>query len=492
MIKDIKSKISTILHLFQLSLEEFSEDKDNFYISKDCVLKEIDTTKLLESCSYFKGSIKITMRNLDTVYIKGDSLHEELTEFETWIGQNIGNDIVLTISLAKNDFLDEEFKSYNNLNACIYFKLITFKLSLTYEKIKTDLLINSNHTMVILPFYEFTQVSNKFLTILGIDGNPLMLTINENNLEIELEIKDKTQKQKLYCNMGNVFEDIIPDYFYFENQPVVDIHGIFSSINHLLFLLCIHYIANLSNKESFYIHGYKNVHIDAKEFDSKINNEDAALAYQLYDSIYDVQTQDKLLITRNVISIHLPNESKLNEFILLLPELFSSVTSNFDSYIKDKIKSFFDKKKDLEKYVRDTSEAISKQIASASDNLNKSWLTLAGAVLAGIITYTTRGNSLLLIFFVAAFGIISYVTLRHSIWIAKEEKTLLLASYQHFLSLVDVINEDEIKEITGDIVKDKFNLLDKTIKKMDLFKAFLPFILLIAIVILLCLNKTLK
>ncbi|PKG23918.1 hypothetical protein [Niallia nealsonii] len=490
MLDSINKNINDMLDILNLSLNSFNEDMDIFsFYSPNYNLNYLNVRELRNICLELANSLTISFRSLDLRQITATCTDENLQDIEQWIEANKNkNNIQLTVKFSKKEFLKDmltKITNQANKNIVFFLKLDEFKNSISYEKIKKSLIINDGYTFVLLPFYNITLYKNNFISIIGnLYKDDLFKFLNETvEIVTQERILSITKKQKLYCNMGSLMDGILPDHLFFKELPIKDVTGIANHLNYYTMLLCLHYIANISAKEEFFIHGYKNIHL-SEENTKNITNETVDLIFQLYDTIYNVHTQDKLLVTRNVLSIHLSSESTISEFIELVPELFASVNANFDSYVQDKVKSFFDKKKDLEKYIRDTSESISKQITAASDNLNKSWLTLAGALIAGIITYSSRGNIFILIFFFIIFGILSVATLKYSVWIAEKEKESLSSSYNHFINLVDGISTEEKEKIIGTIVTDKFGLLDSTIKKMKKYTWMIPIILSISLLIL--------
>lgn len=480
MIKDIKENLENVFSHFNLSLQDFDEDLEMFNLSvNEYNINGIDGEKVFNYCEFFGSSFEINMRAFDYIKLSGNATLDEKVEFIEWIKKNSKESITLTIKFNKKVFLSVFFEQGDNI--VLYLKPNAFKETISYNNIRTQLIINRNYTIALLPFVEFKSVENDFLKLVGSQFNENLLADIEKNFdtyEKEKYLNERIQKQKLYCNMGNLFEGILPDHLFFKERPNKDPHNIFSSFDYLTTMLCLHFLANISKKADFVFHGYKNIRLNNIDQHIRVTHNQVNQTFQLYDTIYEVQTQDKLLIARNVISIHLPSESRVIDFVSLLQELLSSLNANFDSYVQEKIKYFFDKKKDLENYIRDTCETISQQIAVASSNLNKSWLTLAGALIAGFITYSVRGDITILVLFFFIFGLLSILTLKHSIWIAKEEKKAIENAYHHFIGIVDGINKEEIDKVTGDLVEKRFKLLDDTIDKMKRFNIILPAILL--------------
>ncbi|MGG3493152.1 hypothetical protein ABES19_25520, partial [Brevibacillus choshinensis] len=354
----------------------------------------------------------------------------------------------------------------------LYINPKSFLSTINYEELEKNLFPTYKHTVILVPFLDISILKNEFVTLVGNTG---IIPNNANQFtEVEKQIKEKVNTQKLYCNSRLHWDKITPEHFYFPNQDIIDDYGIINTLNTMVIKSSLHFIANVSDESEFLIRGYKNIRIE-NTLDSlleidQISFESATKFYNLYSTIYGIQTQDKLLITRNVFTIYLQSECNIADIIKQFDEIFTSIEANLDNYVKDKVKSFFDKKKDLEKYVRDTSDGISKQIATVSDNLSKSWLTLIGAVIAGIITYSTRGSSIILVWFFLLFGFTTFVVLGFSIKLAEKEKVLSKATFDHFNSLLDSITEEEKVKIIGNVVDLKLELLSDVIEKLTIFR----------------------
>ncbi|MGF9909421.1 hypothetical protein [Brevibacillus porteri] len=475
MIKEIQREINAIVSRLQLSMDSFIEDHQVFFFRGKNTFNKLDGRKLLSHLSLFNSSIEVILRYLTTIKITGNSTEEEQQQFIEWLSEHEGIEIQLSIVINKNDFLKHMFNNRNdqNIDYKLYVKPTYLLSSINYDDLERNIFSTYKHTIIFVPFLDFSIINNKFVTVIGNEGVIQDYDINQ-FADVEKQIKEKVKTHKLYCNSRVQWDKITPEHFYFPQQDFIDDYGILKALNMMAIKSSLHFIANVSDEKEFLIRGYKNIRIE-NSFDSLLDTEQslynsATKLFNLYNSIYEIQTQDKLLITRNVLTIYLQSESNIADLIKQFDEIFASIESNLDNYVKDKVKSFFDKKKDLEKYVRDTSEGISKQIATVSDNLSKSWLTLIGAIIAGVITYSTRGSSPILVWFFLLFGFTTFVVLGFSIKLAEKEKELSKATFDHFNSLLDSITEEEKVKIIGNVVDSKLELLSVVIEKLTVFR----------------------
>ncbi|ODP29681.1 hypothetical protein PTI45_01164 [Paenibacillus nuruki] len=348
----------------------------------------------------------------------------------------------------------------------MYIKPTTFISNLDLNKIEKEIFNQYTSQIVMLPLCDIDIISNEFLTLIG--NNCKHFDFKKNCIytkKAQEYSEEKIKLLNLYCNTERFPKNITPKHLYYPNQIKNDgNHLILKELNKQFIKLILHFICNLTHKEYFLLRGYKEVKINNTiEKNDPIDLEQLKFLYNMYDSIYTMQTQDKILIARNVMTIYLEEDSTISEVLTQINKIHLAYESSTESYIKDKVKNFFDKKKDLEKYVRDTSESISKQISNISDNIMKAWLAVTAAILGGSVAYFAKANLWLIAIFFLVFAILNCLILKYQIKIAKEEQNLTKESYEHFLKNVDVINNERKREVTGDIVEKKYILLTSVI-----------------------------
>lgn len=469
MIESIRGAVGKLNKIFQLSLEEFEEDVNFLRITKrDYLLGKIDVDELVSVISIFGESIKITLRDITMTQISGSDSKIALNDFFSWIEEQNQSNIQITIvvrkaALLKNMGVDENF------GHVMFFKTESLMSRISYGMLEKELLLNKNHNFIILPMVEIEFVSNGYVTFVGWKVD---FPFSYADIEMKSINAEVYQTHKYYCNSEIETKRTLPEQLHFSSiSGNEELEKIISKMNYMSLLLLLHYLANASDEKKYYIRGYKNITINSNQIDViDLADDTLSKALEIYKSVYENHTQDKLLIARNVISIYVETDTDLAHFIDKLPDIFNSIHSNIDGYVRDKIKSFFDKKKDLEKYVRDTSESISKQISSVSDNIGKTFLTLIGALIAGLITYTAKGDTWIFVMFVLLFGLVSYMSLHFSIKLAEKEKVLIKDTFDHFVKLTNELSESDKSAVIGTVVNEKLNLLEDTIDSLKVFK----------------------
>lgn len=466
MLKEIKHAISGILELFSISTNDFEEKRDFFqFFNGEFKLLSFDISLLFKHIEILGNSIEIKMQALDKIIVNSFSNKDEVIKLIT---QNLEQEIQIFITIYKDKLIKKYFGDYQDTSKiCMYIKPTTFISNLDLNKIEKEIFNQYTSQIVMLPLCDIDIISNEFLILIG--NNCKHFDLKKNCIytkKAQEYSEEKIKLLNLYCNTERFPKNITPKHLYYPNQIKNNgNHLILKELNKQFIKLILYFICNLTHKDYFLIRGYKEVKIVNNLYqNSSINLEQLKFLYNMYDSIYTMQTQDKILIARNVMTIYLEEDSNINELLAQINKIHLAYESSTESYIKDKVKNFFDKKKDLEKYVRDTSESISKQISNISDNIMKAWLSFTAAILGASVTYFAKADLLLISIFFLVFSILNYLILKYQIKVAKEEQQLTKDSYNHFLRNVDVINDERKREVTGDIVEKKHILLNSVIR----------------------------
>ena len=181
-----------------------------------------------------------------------------------------------------------------------------------------------------------------------------------------------TRTENTSCNVFDEFK-LLPNDFRicidYDNNPFTEIFG---RIRTMLSLL---YISNISslNENKFYcqIHGYKNVAL--KKQLSNVNTNDVLFA--IYDWIYSSgSVVDKLLITRNVLSLYCQNE----EIDSVKEDLFSSIKSNFQLYLRKNVDQYLKAKNEVANYITKVVSDITDNISNLVSGLKNNMVALLG------------------------------------------------------------------------------------------------------------------
>lgn len=139
--------------------------------------------------------------------------------------------------------------------------------------------------------------------------------------------------------------------------------------------LSIIYLSSFStiNKESFNceIIGQRNI-VFIDDYNSLKYNEQL---YKIYEWVYtEGNIIDKLLIARNVISLH----CKYVKLIDLDERTFESIKANHQLYLKDNVSKYIEAKESVSKFIVDIVSQIDENISKLTGELKNNFIALAG------------------------------------------------------------------------------------------------------------------
>ncbi|WP_404331617.1 hypothetical protein [Mesobacillus maritimus] len=228
-----------------------------------------------------------------------------------------------------------------------------------------------------------------------------------------------------------------------------------------LFFVSLIHIANKFKDNIFTIRGQKNLEL---AHDETFIPKNASILYSIFKFSFGAeQTQDKLEITRNIITIYLHQET-IKQLDEQLDKMKQTIERHFSMYVQDKIKKFFDDTKDAidlaHKYALEAREAADK----IATNISTSILALITAVFSGIVVMA-RGNFL---FLVVALGLhILYFLLSYSF-----NRHFALKKQTDINYIYDLTNEnftnialDEKEQIKEKYVTPAINSIRSNLKK---------------------------
>ncbi|TKI86649.1 hypothetical protein, partial [Bacillus mycoides] len=361
------------------------------------------------------------------------------------------SEITLTISLNKENLLEL------SQNTLLFFKLDTFKEVLQFENPDFISFLknydNNKNIDIFLPIEE--TITNDLITIF-----PLRQFNGQVPSYIKEEWKEKIKRIKEdRDDLSRVAEFYpIPNMFKLQNN----VHQIINQVfNTNLFYLSLLHIANKTKEQTFIIRGQKNLEIN---WDTTFIPAHADILFQIFKfSFGQEQTEDKLEITRNIITIYL-HEENLQALDLQLDKMKQTIERHFSLYVQDKIKKFFDDTKDAielaRKYALEAKEAADKIVG----NINTAIIALITAVFSGIVIMS-RGNYM---FFIAALSlhilyfILSFGFNRH---FALKKKDDILQIYDLTNDKFANISDEEKKEIKKEYVEPALKTIDTNLKK---------------------------
>jgi hypothetical protein len=151
----------------------------------------------------------------------------------------------------------------------------------------------------------------------------------------------------------------------------------------------------------------KKVRIDFSKLDNYLFNEVKYL-FMLYKWVYSDNNSDRISILKNIITIFLCGECTTSYYTLLLRksrEIYKSVLNNFDIYLKENVKTYFEDRHKVKEMITNKSKEITIQIGALLEVMSKNFLTTAGIILVAMIGYLTKADLQILKIAVAEYGL---------------------------------------------------------------------------------------
>lgn len=150
-----------------------------------------------------------------------------------------------------------------------------------------------------------------------------------------------------YFNSSNNIKLIPEDFFIITNCKNNPFTLIFSKIVTILSVCYISTLATLDeNKLMVQISGQRNLSFNYQINEIEYNNS----VFKIYNWSYtDGNSIDKLIIVRNIISLH----CKYSNLLEVDDGTISSIQSNYNLYLKDNVNQYLNLKKELSTFIRD-------------------------------------------------------------------------------------------------------------------------------------------
>lgn len=302
--------------------------------------------------------------------------------------------------------------------------------------------------------------SNELVLIMGMNFDKDIDMVNEwatRHNYSELRISDKIDNRNINCHWVNPSTIITPDFFWFqksfnmlvtnrfEYEQHVELHDLIDTLASRYIELFFISIANYTDDEKIKIIGHKTIEIYRKNIStSSITFMSLITLKSIYEFIYSSQVLDKLILTRNALSLNSMDNPDLNLLLSNIEQTYNSVQNNYNYFINNSIEEFIDKKLDLEKHARDTARDLSDEISGGITLITRNLLTLIGATIIGYAGAMLRIDKKLLFYSAALY--IAFVIISSTIFLlySQQKKKHSLNVYQHY-SKINVYADSESK-----------------------------------------------
>lgn len=346
----------------------------------------------------------------------------------------------------------------------------------TIQKIEEAVYPNGifKRLLIYFPSIHLEADKNDYSMIIGSNYKNNIELIQDFCLNaIDLEaIKEMISQRDLHCNWINPSKILIPNMLWFrktyseliafkdentnsEETPI-------KSLCNSYIKLFLAFVSNYTTENNYKIIGYRTLDF-ALEADlaSKISINSLEHSYNLITFIYASQTQDKLTITRNSVSVNVHQNDNIHKLLSYIPDIYRSVQNSFNLYMGKKLEEFLDKKLELEKHARETAREISDEISNSINLISRNLIAFIGTSLVGFLGYITRGNIFLLWSAAIAYSVFVVISTTLFAVYSRNKKDHVVDIYNHYSKINHYVDKDSKEKFNKDIVKSRELLFKK-------------------------------
>lgn len=237
------------------------------------------------------------------------------------------------------------------------------------------------------------------------------------------------------------------------------------------------YLANKCYEEKLIFKGYQSIELNKGEYFIPTNTRYFS---RLFDFVFDQDKYvDKVEIARNVFSLYLSDDESLQDLDASMHKIQSTIEDHFTSYIQDKIKKFFDQRKDLVKEAYSAANEAKETSDKIIANINLLVLGLVTASLTGVFAYS-KGDKfiflLALIFHTLYFAISFTVNIIN----LRGKRPQIKKSFDDYVDQFSVLKSKEVEKIKSTYLEPALKRLSTSLGWYTGISIFLIVIMLVA------------
>lgn len=425
---------------------------------EDNCLKELS---LLHTVQEFQGSlyIKVMSKIGDPVEIKYDLSDSDYIELVDDVIATDGTATNLTICLMKEKLLETIILPglLMNVNSILF--VHADKFIQWFNPLNVEDVFQKDKKTIILILDEFCMLKNEFITIFGKCPTERLLKEVEEAQFFSYSRQRVIENRNGNCNWVGGTKFVTPDYFYFDTADAVRANNLQNMFNNKLIALTVPFFASLTQMENTImqstVNGYKTVKVN---LDIEVPADKAASVYSLYSWVYASKTSDKLGILRNISSLYLKSDPAKNLLLFCesIDDIFNSVKSSFEIYLRDNVKLYFDQKKKIEESIQIKVKEITQDISSVLDLMNKNIFAAIGLIVGGMLSYVNTGNKGLVILALTLY--IAFLFINTSFYgtytmISVRQAGAAFTNYIQYVK--KTMTEEDVNTLVGNTVENK-------------------------------------
>ncbi|SFK75808.1 hypothetical protein SAMN03159341_101438 [Paenibacillus sp. 1_12] len=300
-----------------------------------------------------------------------------------------------------------------------------------------------------------TVMSNKFIAI-G-DINVLETPFDEPE-KLFKAAQDKIKERNDNIRWNREINFLPPDVFYFNGDKTNELSVFLSQ---KAAAMCIAFTAlnteYLDEKKLYQstYSGLKQTKFQLVVPDS-CEKEQIDRIFSLYEWAYSEKTADKIGLIQNIINLHIKEENNPNLESLLqnISEVFEMVKENYRVYIQKSVKSYLDERKQVEDFIRTTSNEISKQLSGLTDIVTKNLFGLLATAITAAIGFNKPDNQAYIPWILYVYSFFSIALTIYYSTLANANKKAIIEVYEKRVAdYKKIFLEDRIDKITGNSIE---------------------------------------
>ena len=424
------------------------------------------------SLFYNRDRVSIMITNPDEQSIKIDGTIERKT-YEDYLSNGEKDD-----ELTVNIYVDKE--------------IVNETLSVYCYRLFTHDLLNNTFSELLVIIAELIGFGDRLIFDV-LDENVFWCTktiafVHDQSMIIDSKVdrNGRLQVCKENC-IGFPSQDInlLPDDFYIV-QNYID-NAYYECFSKICSLLSVGYIASYAtlsdNGVSGQINGQRNISFDLSYDKTKANVE----LYKIFDWIFsEGNSTDKLLLARNIISLH----CKYTSIDATDEKTFASIKSNYQLYLKENANQYIEAKNKLSEYICDVVAKLGDDISGLLSGLKTNLIAIVSffltVVLVNIVSEQPLNNIFtkeitVIIELVLAGSVVYYFICRHEIQLKRKKNKRAYSFMKE--NYKDVFSDEELNQIFNNdkLIEEADKELKKGIRKYSVLWWALLILILISV-----------
>ncbi|MGG1878800.1 hypothetical protein ABDI30_14670 [Paenibacillus cisolokensis] len=381
----------------------------------------------------------------------------------------LGDIIEIKIEIKKSGMVS--FSTLNEYNVHIFSQarfLISLLDKLNFTELE-DLIFGKRNQQAYIIIYDDSgyskKISNNFIIIGDIDA--LEYVFKEKDKYFK-DSQDKIKQRNENIRWNREVCLFPPEVFYYDDD---DSNELIEFFNKEAAARCVAFTASNTDyleEEKLYHSTYSGL----KQTKFKLVVPDSCTkkqmnrVFSLYSWAYSDKTSDKIGLIQNIINLHIKEENNTDLKLLFqnIDEIVEMVKENYRVYIQESVKSYLDERKQVEDFIRTTSNEISKQISGLTEIVTKNLFGLLATAITAAIGFNKPDNQAYIPWVLYIYGFFSIVLTIYYGTLANANKKIITEIYEkRIMDYKKIFLEERINQITGSSIK----------KQVSIFKRYL-------------------